>query len=83
MADFVILTKPDCKYCNEAKKLLTEKGQTFDEFSVENPSQLRDFMLAMGLKTVPQIWTTHVDDHHGPHFIGDYTDLLNLEWDGE
>lgn len=65
---FVIVSKPDCPWCDKAKSLLRSREESFSEFSVAEHPILRDFLYANGMKTVPQIW-------YKGDLVGMYTDL--------
>jgi thioredoxin reductase (NADPH) len=70
-------TKPDCPFCDRAKALLREKGQTWRELDVEADPALRDEMIERTRrKTVPQIFI-------GERHVGGYDDLAALEAEGE
>jgi glutaredoxin 3 len=58
MPRIVIYTTPFCPYCVRAKRLLTQKGATFEEIDVSGDWQARAKLAqkAGGLTTVPQIW---------------------------
>jgi glutaredoxin 3 len=58
MPRIVIYTTPFCPYCVRAKRLLTQKGATFQEIDVSGDWQARAKLAqkAGGLTTVPQIW---------------------------
>ena len=75
---YVILTKKDCKWCDATKVLINghDDGVEVKEFEVENPSQLRDFMKALNLDTVPQIWW--VEKEYAAVHIGGYNELKVL-----
>ena len=57
MADVVIYTKSGCPYCTRALAHYTDKGITFDEFSVDgNPGvQKKVADLAGGKRIVPVV----------------------------
>lgn len=59
-----IYTSPFCGYCHMAKRLLNQKGVTFDEIDVLREPHRREEMVsrAAGGYTVPQIFigSTHV-----------------------
>jgi thioredoxin reductase (NADPH) len=77
MADILIYSKPDCPYCDMAKRLLTAKGQTWAEIDVEAEAGKRDEMIERsGRRTVPQIWI-------GERHVGGFDDLEALENAGE
>ena len=65
---FVIVTKPDCPFCDKAKKLIRMNDDSFSEYSVAEHPILRDFLKSNDLHTVPQIYLK------GYH-VGGYTDL--------
>jgi glutaredoxin 3 len=66
-----------CPYCNMAKRLLTEKGQEWNEIDVEAAPERRDEMIERsGRRTVPQIF---IRDEH----IGGFDELSALERAGK
>lgn len=73
-----IYTSPLCGYCHAAKRLLTQKGVSFDEFDVlSDPSKRQEMMdRANGRHTVPQIFV-------GQTHVGGYDDLSALDRDGK
>ena len=77
MARITIYTTAFCPYCFMAKRLLTEKGASFQEIDVTGDraarAELRD--KAGGRTTVPQIW---IGDLH----IGGASELHALDRDG-
>jgi thioredoxin reductase (NADPH) len=77
MPRIVIYTRPGCSYCERAKRLLTEKGQTWTEIDVEaEPDRRAETIERSGRTSVPQIW---IGDHH----VGGFDDLADLERRGE
>lgn len=64
MPPVVVYSSPFCPYCYMAKKLLTQKGVSFEEVDVLAEPSRREEMrqLAHGRNTVPQIFigATHV-----------------------
>lgn len=78
MAKIEIYTTSICPFCHAAKKLLTDKGADFLEFSLTQEPHLRDRMVerANGGRTVPQIF---INDAH----IGGCDDLYALDSKGE
>ncbi len=64
MPAITIYTTRWCPYCHRAKRLLAEKGATFDEIDVTGDWAARKELSvkAGGRTTVPQIWIgdTHV-----------------------
>lgn len=73
-----IYTSPLCGFCHAAKRLLSQKGVTFDEVDVlANPSRKPEMIQrANGGRTVPQIF---VGDFH----VGGCDDLYELERKGD
>lgn len=72
-----IYTTPTCPYCIAAKRLLTQKGASFEEVSVAGDPAARKRMSerAAGGTTVPQIF---IDGRH----IGGCDELYALDRDG-
>jgi len=65
-----------CGPCTNAKRLLTEKGISFEEIDIEDKGMTRDDLFEItGGRTVPQIV---IDDKT----IGGYTDLVKLDANG-
>lgn len=77
-AHYVILTRPDCSWCVKAKELMQKNDPDVEvkEFVVERPSQLRDYMLAMNMLEVPQIWW--VEEDYIPTWIGGFNELEDI-----
>jgi glutaredoxin 3 len=69
-----IYTKMLCPYCTRAKKLLADKGASFEEHDITMGGPRRAEMLSRsnGRTTVPQIF---IGDHH----IGGSDELAALE----
>ncbi len=77
MAEIVMYTKSWCPYCDRAKSLLREKGQSWTEIDIEAQPDKRDEMVRRsGRTTVPQIWV-------GERHVGGFDDLADLERRGE
>ena len=77
MAEIVMYTKSWCPYCDRAKSLLRDKGQSWTEIDIEEQPERRDEMIQRsGRSTVPQIW---IGDRH----VGGFDDLADLERRGE
>ncbi len=77
MASILMYTKPDCPYCDMAKRLLEAKGQRWTEIDVEAEPARRDEMVERSRqRTVPQIWI-------GERHVGGFDDLAELERSGE
>lgn len=77
MAEILIYSKPDCPYCDMAKRLLVAKGQTWTEIDIEAEAGKRDEMVERsGRRTVPQIWI-------GERHVGGFDALAALDGEGE
>jgi glutaredoxin 3 len=77
MARVLMYTTAVCPYCNNAKKLLAEKGVAIEEVRVDREPQLRQEMMAKSKqRTVPQIW---IDDLH----VGGFSELWTLDKGGK
>lgn len=78
MAEVVVYSSPFCPYCSRAKRLLDEKGVTYEEIDViSNPARRREMAeRAAGRNTVPQIFI----DGKG---IGGCDDLYALDRAGK
>lgn len=68
---FVIISKPDCVWCDKTKSLLRSREESFSEFSIANHPIFIDFLRSNKLTTVPQIYFEG-------ELVGGYTDLE--EW---
>lgn len=68
MPHYVILTKPNCPWCEKAKQLLTENDLKFTEYNVEEYPMFKDMLYSLDMKTVPQIITKN-------YWIGGYAAL--------
>jgi glutaredoxin 3 len=77
MTKVTIYTTPICPYCARAKRLLKDKGATFEEIDVFMDSDARATMekKSSGQRTVPQIFI-------GETHVGGCDDLYALEDDG-
>ena len=64
MPKITIYTTPFCPYCLSAKRLLAQKGASFEEIDVSGDWAAREALVekAGGRTSVPQIWIgeTHV-----------------------
>jgi len=77
MPPIVLYTRPECPYCERAKRLLAEKGQTWAETDIEaEPGRQAEMIERSGRTSVPQIW---IGDRH----VGGFDDLADLERRGE
>ena len=77
MAQIQMYSKSWCPYCRMAKRLLSAKGQKWEEIDVEEqPERRREMVERSGRTTVPQIW---IGDRH----IGGFDELSRLDAAGE
>lgn len=77
MKPVTIYTTPICGYCAAAKRLLDQKGVSYDEIDVmRDMAKKQEMMQRAGRHTVPQIW---IGDTH----IGGCDDLYALERAGK
>ena len=80
MTTFVILGQPTCRYCDEAKKLLTLKDEAYSYLDVTKEPWVLTLLLKANLRSVPQVFAPD-----GKH-IGGYDDLkqfLDPKWSTE
>ncbi|WP_395828638.1 glutaredoxin 3 [Elstera sp.] len=85
MAKIELYADPFCPYCAKAKRLLTAKGQTWEEFDVMAKPALRAEMRARtgGKNSVPQIFIDGTliggcDDIHALDAKGGLDPLLTV-----
>ena len=72
-----IFTTPWCPYCVRAKRLLEQKGVSYEEVDVEGDDEARIRLAEQtGRRTVPQIFI-------GEHHVGGSDDLHDLEAQGK
>lgn len=78
MKPVLIYTSPLCGFCHAAKRLLSQKGVTFQEVDIRAQPERREEMIqrANGGRTVPQIF---IGDTH----VGGCDDLYALERAGK
>ncbi len=73
MAQIKIYTKTTCPACHLAKKILTEKGAQFTEFTMDDkPEEYQSLKAKTGLQTVPQIFINE-------EFVGGCSELMKLD----
>lgn len=79
-----IYSSSTCGYCFAAKRLLTDKGQSFVEFNLQMYPDRRSEMIQRsgGLRTVPQIFigAKHIggcDELYALEHLGKLDTLLN------
>ncbi len=74
-ADFLLYTTHFCPYCDAAKRLLKEKGLTYQEFNFDIDDAADRFTIVSetGHRTVPI-----VIDIRGevPHYVGGFNETL-------
>ena len=51
-----VYSKNNCPFCTQAKNLLALKGVEFEEIKIDETPEAREFVLAEGHRTVPQIY---------------------------
>ena len=51
-----VYSKNNCPFCVQAKNLLTLKNIEFEEIKIDETPEAREFVLAEGHRTVPQIY---------------------------
>jgi glutaredoxin len=51
-----IYSKENCAQCDQAKKLLEERGIKYEEVKVDIDSDARQFLLDSGHRSVPQVY---------------------------
>jgi len=51
-----LYTKNLCTYCVQAKQYLSQNNIEYDERNIENDKEAREFLLAEGHRSVPQIY---------------------------
>jgi len=73
MANVKIYTKTYCPACDLAKKILSQKKVSFEEFVMDDkPKELQDLIKKTQMKTVPQIFING-------HLIGGCSDMMELD----
>ena len=68
---YVIITRDQCNFCDDAKVLMKGKGIQYVEYNIQSDSSrwLLSLLKRSSITTVPQVFNTE-----GTH-IGGYTDL--------
>ena len=51
-----VYSKNNCPFCVQAKNLLKLKGVDYTEIKIDEDTSAKDFILAEGHRTVPQIY---------------------------
>lgn len=67
---YVIITRDQCNFCDQAKALLKGANRNYTEFNIQSPSSkwLLYLLKRSSITTVPQIF------HYG-EYVGGYTEL--------
>lgn len=73
---YTILGRPNCKWCDKAKELLSSKGEEYKYIDVTSEVWVVSLMMRGGFTTVPLIF------NKGSKPIGGYTDLETLFKEG-
>jgi glutaredoxin 3 len=77
MKPVTIYTTPICGFCAAAKRLLDQKGVSYDEIDVMRDAEKKQEMMQRADRhTVPQIWI-------GETHVGGCDDLYDLERSGK
>jgi glutaredoxin 3 len=72
-----VYSTQSCPFCVRAKRLLERKGVAFEEISIEDRDDLREWLVEKtGQRTVPQIFA-------GERSLGGLSDLEALEREGK
>lgn len=67
-ATYKIFGAPWCKYCQEAKELVSRSGFTYEYINLEESEEDMSWFLDQGFKTVPQIYCED-------RLVGGFTEL--------
>jgi glutaredoxin len=75
---WTMITRDNCKYCEDAKFLLQEKSQQVTTYNVQTPSSkwLLTLLKKSGVTTVPQVFKPDGS------LVGGYTELKELLTEG-
>ena len=78
MKKIIMYTSSYCPFCNNAEKLLSNKGFAIDEkiYVDQDPEVLSSMMKITGKRTVPQIF---IDEN----YIGGFDELRKIDLSGE
>mgnify|MGYP003343736998 CR=1 FL=1 len=52
----IVWSKNHCPFCDQAKALLKNKNIPYEEIKIDESPEAREFVLAEGHRTVPQIY---------------------------
>jgi glutaredoxin len=51
-----VYSKNNCPQCEQAKHLLTTKGITYKEIKIDEDQEAREWLIAQGHRTAPQLY---------------------------
>jgi glutaredoxin len=51
-----VYSKKNCPACDQAKRVLTQRQMQYNEVRIDEDIDAREFLLAAGHRTVPQIY---------------------------
>lgn len=51
-----VYSKNNCPQCDQAKHLLTSKGISYTEVKIDEDQEAREWLIAQGHRTAPQIY---------------------------
>ena len=73
----IVYTSNNCSYCVRAKKLLEQKGLSYEEINIQIQTDQREEMISKsnGKRTVPQIFINEVH-------IGGFQELNKISIEG-
>ena len=57
-----VYSKNNCPFCVQAKNRLTQGGFQFEEINIEEDAQAREWLIAQGHRTMPQIYHKMTDN---------------------
>lgn len=72
MKEYTIYGTQSCTYCNDAKRLLDDKGLPYVYMDAPSSLFFQKEFVAKGVRTVPQIFVTEKD---GERYIGGFQEL--------
>lgn len=52
----IVYSKNNCPFCDKAKYLLKNKNIAFNEIKIDEDPEARDWLIAQGHRTAPQIY---------------------------
>lgn len=77
MKEIRLYTWPHCPFCNNAKRLLDQKGLTYKDVDIYGNNEMKQVLAEKtGQHTVPFIFVNE-------KFIGGYTELAELDNQGD